>query len=176
MVMPLAHRSGNRFCGHLDVSVVNILEKTRSNRYGSGPHGLTRNQVKVISKWNRIKAIRRAPNNGRLRRWQTSVGHVEKPHFGLSVFWLSKWNRVRNVLLEVMLNWSRGWPNIWDSTTLCELTLTNKICISWRHMGDNSFTTYKDRLILPKYGIFKVFGSNHNSSKLSSFSIIKTYI
>jgi hypothetical protein len=106
-VIPLSHRSVNRFRGNLDVSVVEILVKTRSDRYGSGPHGLTRNQIEVISKWNRIKAIRRAPNNGRPRRGQNSFGYVEKPHFGVSVFWLSKWNRVRDVLLEVMPNWSR---------------------------------------------------------------------
>jgi hypothetical protein len=54
------------------------------------------------------KTIRRAPKNRRPRRGQTSFGHVEKPHFGVSVICLSKWNRVRNVLLEVMPNWSRG--------------------------------------------------------------------
>jgi hypothetical protein len=98
----------NRFRGHLDVSVVEILEKTRSDRYGSGPHGLSRNQIEVISKLNQIKATRRAPKDGRPRRGKKSVGHVEKPHFGVSVFWLSKWNRVRYVLLEVMPKWSRG--------------------------------------------------------------------
>jgi hypothetical protein len=86
--MPLSHRSGNRFRGHLDVSVVEILEKTRSDRYGSGPHGLTRNQIEVISKWNRIKAIRRAPKNGRPRRGNKNVLDVLKnltsgcPFFG----------------------------------------------------------------------------------------------
>jgi hypothetical protein len=49
---------------------------------------------------------------GRPRRGQNSFGHIEKPHFGVSIFWLSKWNRVRNVLLEVMPNWSRGWPKL----------------------------------------------------------------
>jgi hypothetical protein len=57
------------------------------------------------------KTIRRAPQNGPPRRGKQSVGHVEKSHFGVSVFWLSKWNRVRNVLLEVMPNWSRGRPH-----------------------------------------------------------------
>jgi hypothetical protein len=108
-IIPLSHRSCYRFCGHLDVSVVEIWEKTRSDRYGSWPHGLTQNQIEVISKWNRIKAIRRAPNNGWPRRGQNSFGHVEKPHFGVSVIWLSKWYRVRNVLLEVMPNWSRNY-------------------------------------------------------------------
>jgi hypothetical protein len=48
------------------------------------------------------KTIRRTLKNGRPRRDQTSFGHVQKSHFVVSVFWLSKWNRVRNVLLEVM--------------------------------------------------------------------------
>jgi hypothetical protein len=86
--MHLSNRSGNRFRGHLDVSVVAILEKTRSDRYGSGPHGLTLNQIEVISKWNRIKAIRRAPKNGRPRRGQKGFGHVENPQFGVSVVWV----------------------------------------------------------------------------------------
>jgi hypothetical protein len=107
-VMPLSHRSGNRFRGQFGVSVVEIVEKKETRPIWIWTSRIGTKSVRSDIEMERDKSIRRAPKNGRPRRGQNIFGHVEKPHFGVSVFWLSKWKRVRNVLLEVMPNSSRG--------------------------------------------------------------------